>query len=447
MREFRLRRGLDLPVAGTPEQVIHDGATCYSYGVVGSDYIGLKPRLSVQEGDAVQRGTELFFHKDTPDVKIVSPVTGVVKAIHRGPRRVLESVVVEPRDIADDGVDFSAVGGESDAEAVAQKLAASGLWTSFRTRPYSKVPNVDDRPSAIFVTAMDTEPHAPDVALIIEQSQEAFERGLAAIAKLSEGRTYLCKAAASNVSSGAAETVETVGFSGPHPAGLPGTHIHFLHPPTTTETVWSIWYQDVIAIGRLMMTGHLDVNRVVALSGPQCRRPRLVKTLMGASLTDLTEDDCPKGTPVRLVSGSVLSGRAATDTTSYLGRYDRQITIIEEDHRQNVLGWIRPMTHKYAVQPMLGSAFASKLFDLTTNLNGGRRAMVPTGTFETLMPQDYLPTQLLRAMLVMDTDTAQALGALELDEEDLSLVGFACPAKYEYGLALRDCLEKIEKEG
>ncbi|MEM9128040.1 MAG: NADH:ubiquinone reductase (Na(+)-transporting) subunit A, partial [Pseudomonadota bacterium] len=149
----------------------------------------------------------------------------------------------------------------------------------------------------------------------------------------------------------------------------------------------------------------------------------------------------------RIISGSILSGTQAEGPTAYLGRFARQITVIREDHDQIPMGWIRPMPSKYAVQPMLASAFSQKLFKLTSNLNGGRRAMVPTGTFERLMPQDYLPTQLLRALLVMDTDTAQALGALELDEEDLGLVGFACPAKYEYGLALRDCLTKIEKEG
>ena len=168
---------------------------------------------------------------------------------------------------------------------------------------------------------------------------------------------------------------------------------------------------------------------------------------MGASLTELCAGDNPDGLAMRMISGSVLSGHAGEGADAYLGRYDRQITLIEEDHKQIPLGWIRPMGSKFAIQPVLGSAFANKLYSLTTNLNGGRRAMVPTGTFETLMPQDYLPTQLLRSLLVMDTDQAQALGALELDEEDLGLVGFACPAKYEYGMALRDCLTKIEKEG
>lgn len=447
MREFRLRKGLDLPVIGAPEQKIFDAPDIRTAAVVGPDYIGLKPRLEVQEGDAVQRGSPIFFNRDTSDVKIVAPVTGRIKAINRGPRRVLESVVLDGLDLADKGKDFSSIGGETNAAGVAEKLSAAGLWTSFRTRPYSKVPASDERPSAIFVTAMDTEPLSPDAAMLIGRAGDIFERGLKAVSKLSEGATYLCQDIGADVPGANVEGVEAVGFSGPHPAGLAGTHVHFLQPPNGNAAVWTIGYQDVISIGHLMASGHLDPTRVISIAGPRCKQPRLVETFIGASMDDLTEADRSSDAPMRLVSGSILSGRAATETTSYLGRYARQITMIEEDHTQNLFGWIRPMAHKFATQPVLGSAFSRKLFDLTTNLNGGRRAMVPTGNFERLMPQDYLPTQLLRALLVMDTDMAQALGALELDEEDLSLVGFACPAKYEYGLALRDCLEKIEKDG
>ncbi|MEM7425307.1 MAG: Na(+)-translocating NADH-quinone reductase subunit A [Pseudomonadota bacterium] len=447
MREFRFRKGLDLPVAGAPEQKISAGPACHTVGVVGPDYLGLKPRLSVEEDDEVRRGQTLFFHRDTPEAKITAPVSGKIKAINRGARRVLESIVIDVGDLGDMGMDFSSVGGEQDSEAVAEKLAEAGLWTSFRTRPYSKVPGVGERPAAIFVTAMDTEPLSPDAAMVISEAPEAFERGVAAIAKLCEGKTYVCHAIGAQIPASSAPNVEAVGFSGPHPAGLPGTHIHFLHPPSAEQVVWTIWYQDVIAIGQLMMTGHVDASRIVSIGGPCCRNPRLIRTLAGASMHELTEADRVSDVPIRLLSGSVLSGRAADNRTAYLGRYARQISMLEEDFKQTVLGWIRPMPQKFAVQPVLGSAFSRKLFNLTTNLNGGRRAMVPTGTFEELMPQDFLPTQLLRALLVMDTDTAQTLGALELDEEDLGVVGFSCPAKYEYGLALRDCLEKIEKEG
>ena len=244
------------------------------------------------------------------------------------------------------------------------------------------------------------------------------------------------------------ENFETHSFDGPHPAGLAGTHMHFLDQPSITKTVWSVGYQDIIAIGKLFLTGFLDIERIVSICGPLAKTPRLIKTCMGASLDDLLKNELLNDDPCRVISGSVLSGSIAEDELSFLGRYSRQITLIKEDTEKISFGWIKPQPNKFSVMPVLISAFkSSKLFNLTSNLNGGRRAMVPTGVFETLMPQDFLPTQLLRSLIVMDTDVAQSLGALELDEEDLALVTFACPAKYEYGAALRDSLQKIEKEG
>ncbi len=447
MQTFKLRKGLNLPVEGAPEQKIQPGPEFSSVAVLGGDYIGLKPKMLVQEGDEVQRGTPLFCHKDAPDAMMVAPLSGKVVAINRGARRVLQSVVVQVSDANDAGIDFSGVGNADTAEGVTAKLCAAGLWTAFRTRPYSKMPQPGTKPAAIFVTAMDSDPLAPDAAVIIADAGDAFAAGLAAVSNLTEGKTYLCHQDGASVPGADLPGIEAASFSGPHPAGLAGTHIHFLEPLVGDKQVWTIGYQDVIAIGRLMQTGHLDPNLVIALSGPGARQPRLIRTVMGASIDDLTRDEVNVDGTARIISGSILSGRQAEGPTAFLGRFARQVSIIREDHDQNTLGWILPMPSKYAIQPVLGSAFSKKLYALTSNLNGGRRAMVPTGTFEELMPQDYLPTQLLRALLVMDTDTAQALGALELDEEDLGLVGFACPAKYEYGLALRDCLNKIEKEG
>jgi Na+-transporting NADH:ubiquinone oxidoreductase subunit A len=447
LRQFKLRKGLDLPVAGRPDPQVVDTPAVQSVGMLGADYLGLKPRLSVEEGGLVGVGTPLFHDKDTPEVKITSPVSGRVRAINRGERRVLISVEIDVEPDVAEPVDFSAVGEAGTRDGVAARLCAAGLWTSFRTRPYSRVPTPESAPTAIYVTAMDSEPLAPDPEPIINASAEAFTAGLEAVARLTEGKTWLCQALGADLPGADVAGVEPAAFSGPHPAGLAGTHMHFLEPPTAERTVWAIGYQDVIAIGRLMRTGRLDPERVVGLTGPLCRRPRLLRTVMGASLIELTAGEIDARVPARLISGSILSGRAADGAAAYLGRYARQITVIEEDHKQTPFGWIRPMSNKFAVQPVLGSALAKKLYALTSNLNGGRRAMVPTGTFEELMPQDYLPTQLLRALLIMDTDTAQALGALELDEEDLGLVGFACPSKYEYGIALRDCLDKIEREG
>lgn len=447
VQNYTLKRGLDLPIEGAATSGAAEAVTVSTIGLLGADYIGLKPRLAVAEGDVVARGAPVLAHKDNPDAQITSPVSGRVRAINRGARRKLISVEIEVDEGAAEPLDFSQVGNASTADGVVERLCAAGLWASFRTRPYSHVPLVSDRPAAIYVTAMDTEPLSPDPAPIIAEEAEAFTRGLEAVALLTEGKTYLCHAAGSDIPGAGVAGVTAATFSGPHPAGLAGTHMHFLDPPRVDRFVWTIGYADVIAIGRLFLTGKLDTTRTIAIVGPLAAQPRLVKTVVGASLAELCESDNPNGLPIRMISGSVLSGRAGEGEDGYLGRYARQVTLMEEDHKQIPMGWIRPMASKFAFQPVLGSAFSRKLYNLTTNLNGGRRAMVPIGTFEELMPQDFLPTQLLRSLLVMDTDQAQALGALELDEEDLGLCGFACPAKYEYGMALRDCLTKIEKEG
>jgi len=447
VQSFKLKKGFDLPVSGAPAQHIGDERKTGTVAVLAADYIGLKPRLLVQEGDTVGAGSPVFFHKDLPDVMVTSPVSGRVKAVNRGARRVLVSVEIEVDHTTAEPLDFSSIGDVTSAPGLIERLCASGLWTSFRTRPYSKVPDPATKPAAIFVTAMDTEPLCADAALIIADAANAFEKGLEAVASLHDGKTFLCSETGKSIPGSGMEGVEAAEFSGPHPAGLAGTHIHFLEAPSAEKVVWTIGYQDVIAIGRLLLTGKYDASRVIALSGPLCTNPRLIRTVAGASMTELAQGEMFGDVPVRMISGSILSGRLGEGPSAYLGRYARQMTLIEEDRKQITLGWILPMPSKFAFQPVLGSAFSKKLYALTSNLNGGRRAMVPLGTFEEIMPQDFLPTQLLRALLVMDTDQAQALGALELDEEDLGLVGFVCPAKYEYGMALRDCLTKIEKEG
>ena len=447
MNIFNLKKGLNIPVLGIPEQIIQGEKKPKSVAVLGPDYIGLKPKMLVSVGDKVKRGSPLFCHKDYPEISYVSPCKGKVKVINRGDKRVLLSVVIDVESISDKGINITKTHSneKSQEQFVKKCLFDSGLWTSFLTRPYSKVPSSDSLPSSIFITAMDTEPLCPDAELIINHDLKAFNEGVKKISLLTKGKVFICT---KNNSQLKVNDFDTYEFAGPHPAGLAGTHMHFLDAPSATKTVWSIGYQDVIAIGKLFLTGFIDVSRIVSIAGPHALKPRLVKTVLGASLDDILDGEYNQAEGCRVISGSILSGFHATNELAYLGKYSRQITIIKEDLEKHFFGWIKPQPNKFSVMPVLLSAFGFfKLFNLTSNLNGGRRAMVPTGVFETLMPQDFLPTQMLRALLVMDTDVAQSLGALELDEEDLALCTFACPAKYEYGSALRDSLQKIEKEG
>ena len=333
-------------------------------------------------------------------------------------------------------------------EQVRDLLVATGLWPALRTRPFSRTPGIDDVPHSIFVTAVDTAPLAADPRVVIAERAEDFSHGLDLLAKLTDGALHLCVGDdADAIPSGNDARIRREAFSGPHPAGLAGTHIHFLDPVGPNKTVWTIGYQDVIAIGRTAASGSYCNERVVALGGPPVDRPRLLRTVQGASLVELTAGETT-GNAVRVLSGSVLTGHIARGALAFLGRFHVQVSALVEDMDREFLHYLRPGTDRFSVFPVFASKwFGSKRFPMTTSANGSARAMVPIGTFEDVVPMDMLPTQLLRALLVGDLDTAIALGALELDEDDVALCTFACPGKYEYGPVLRSTLDRIHKEG
>ncbi len=444
---IKIKRGLDLPMTGTPTQRIEAAKPVRSVAVIGFDYNGMKPTMQVQEGDRVKLGQVLFSDKKTPGVLFTAPGAGVVKAVNRGERRVLQSVVIELE--GDDQVTFASYDADKLSglaeEQVRENLQQSGLWTALRTRPYSKVPAIDATPRSIFVTAMDTNPLAADPTVVITQYAEDFSRGLTVLSRLA--KVFLCKAEGVTLPGENLNNVHTEAFAGPHPAGLPGTHIHFLDPVNATRTVWQIGYQDVIAIGKLFTTGQLWVERVIALAGPIAKQPRLVRTRLGANVSDIVKDELQAGNN-RVISGSVLGGRTARGACDFLGRYHNQLSCLAEGNERQMLHYLRPGVDKFSVLNIfISKLFANKKFAFTTTTNGSERAMVPVGSYEKVMPLDILPTQLLRALLVGDTEVAQQLGCLELDEEDLALCTFACPGKYEYGPVLRDNLTRIEQEG
>lgn len=446
---IKITKGLNLPIAGAPSQHIAEGANVTRVAVLGEDYIGMRPSMAVQEGDRVQKGQLLFEDKKNPGVRFTAPASGIVSAIHRGERRVLQSVVIDID--GEDAVTFSRFDKADlkalDREQVQQLLLESGLWTSLRTRPFSKIPAPGSVPAAIFVTAMDTHPLAADPQPIIYQHREAFNAGLTVLTRLTDGKVHVCQASGGKLGGHPAGQVAFNEFTGPHPAGLPGTHIHFLEPVSLTKQVWHLNYQDVIAIGKLFVEGELWTERVVALAGPQVNTPRLVKTQMGASLEQLTAGELNDGEN-RVISGSVLSGTHAQGPFAFLGRYHLQVSVVKEGREKELLGWVMPGKEKFSItRTTLGHFLKNKLFSFSTDTNGGERAMVPIGNYERVMPLDILPTHLLRDLLAGDTDSAQALGCLELDEEDLALCTYVCPAKYEYGPVLREVLTRIEQEG
>jgi Na+-transporting NADH:ubiquinone oxidoreductase subunit A len=447
---FTIKNGLDLPITGGPKQIIEDGNKVKSVAILGLDYVGMKPTMMVNEGDTVKLGQVLFTDKKNPGCAFTSPGAGIVKAINRGAKRVLQSVVIELKGSAQETFNKYK---ESElnnltTEQVKESLLASGLWTTLRTRPYGKIPVVDSKPSSIFVTAIDTRPLAADPAVIIKERGTDFANGLAVIAKLTEGKVYVCKSTDADITTGNAVSVAE--FSGPHPAGLPSTHIHFIDAVNINKSVWYLDYQAVLAIGALFTTGKLNVERVISLAGPTVKNPRLIRTRVGANTDDLIAGELLDDVESRVISGSVLYGHTAHDWAAYLGCYSNQISALQEGRARELFGWIVAGKNKYSALNVYTSSVDRKdnrLFPLTTDKNGSNRAIVPVGVYETVMPMDILATPLLKALVIGDSDQAQLLGCLELDEEDVSLFTFVDPGKHDFGPVLRANLTKIEKEG
>jgi Na+-transporting NADH:ubiquinone oxidoreductase subunit A len=441
------KKGLDVPVNGAPQQVIHDGPSIKTVAILGEEYVGMRPTMHVKVGDRVKKGQVLFADKKNEGVLFTAPAAGVVTEINRGEKRVLQSVVIEID--GDEQETFTSYPASELAsiarEDVVSNLVKSGLWTAIRTRPYSKTPAVDAEPEAIFVSAMDTNPLAADPAVIIKENSEAFTQGLTVLKRLTANEVFVSKAPGADVP--VADGVTVNEFAGKHPAGLVGTHIHFLKPVGAEKFVWHVGYQDVIAIGKLFTTGELDSSRVISLAGPAAKNPRLVRTLVGASTAELAAGEVNEG-EVRLVSGSLLQGVTAQGVHGYLGRYHVQVAMLAEGREKEFMGYMYPGPNMFSVtRAYMSHLFPGKLFNMTTSTNGSSRAMVPIGNYERVMPLDMLPTLLLRDLCAGDTDGAQQLGALELDEEDLALCTFVCPGKTDYGVLLRDCLTTIEREG
>lgn len=449
----KIRKGLDIPLKGAPEQSISPAPRVGSVAVIGLDYPGLKPALQVTEGDTVRLGQPLFDDKNNPGVIVTAPGSGVVMAVNRGHRRKLQSIVIRLADDDDrDTETFNRCArdelGSLSREQVQRNIIASGLWTSFRTRPFSRIPAPESEPHSIFVTAIDTNPLAADPAVILADRMDDFHDGLRLLSRLRDTPVYVCRKTGAAVSAPDGEAFVTADFSGKHPAGLPGTHIHFLDPVDAQKTVWHIGYQDVVAIGELFRTGLLPTERVIALTGPMIRNPRLLRTRLGASVDQLVDGEIREG-ECRVLSGSVLSGRRAAGWGSYLWRYHTQVTAVREGRERTLFGWLRPWGERFSAANVFFSSLSrgTREFRISTSQHGSRRAMVPIGLYEDVVPLDILPTQLLRAILVGDTDTAQQLGCLELDEEDLALCSFVCLSKYDFGPILRETLDTIERDG
>lgn len=444
---IRLKKGFDIRIRGVAEKHIAGEANPSFFGVKPVDFPGLVPKLDVKQGDIVKAGSPLFHDKLRPEILFTSPVSGRIVSVERGDRRKILEVVVEK--VGNDLIDF----GKADTatltrEEIKEHLLSSGLWPAVRQRPYHIVANPSDVPKSVFISGFDTSPLAPDFNFIMDNSQaDLFHAGISAILKLTDGKVNLVlngSASSSEILTSTRE-VDISYFSGPHPAGNVGVHIHHLDPVNKGETVWYINIQDVTAIGRLFREGIYKPERIVALTGSEVLHPQYYKMLSGASVSSIAIDNVKPGN-VRYISGNVLTG-SKISPGGFLGYYDSQVTVIPEGDHYEFFGWAAPGADKLSFsKTFISSFFPKKAFTPDTNFHGGERAFVVTGQYEKVVPMDIYPMQLFKAILAGDIDMMENLGIYEVAEEDFALCEFICPSKIEIQSIVRNGLDMMKKE-
>jgi len=449
MKRIVLKKGLNVPISGEPNQSISPPSPVSRVALIGDDYIGMKPTMEVAVGDPVKTGQLLFRDKKNEGVIFTSPATGKVVEINRGAKRKFESIIIETEE--DDFIQFLTPGekstGEYSPEEIRSILINSSLWTGFRTRPFGKVPEVASTPTALFITATDTRPLAADPGTIINLQSEDFSNGIDVLRNLIDSPIFLCLAENELAETITTEGVEVVEFEGPHPAGLPSTHIHFLQPAQEGEIAWHIDYQDVIGIGCLFRTGRLPTEKVISLAGPAVLKPELMTIRIGSDIYEICKNRLVSS-PNRILSGSVLDGRQVKDFHHFIGRYHNQISVLHERSGRGLFSWASPGGDRFSVKRIFTSTLdKTRKFAMNTALWGGERAIFPIDSYDRVMPMDILPLPLLKSLSTGDTEKSKSLGALELIEEDVALLSYVCPGKNDFGPILRDVLTEIELEG
>ena len=459
MKCITIEKGLDLLILGEPNQDdAPERKEVRHVAITGPDYVGMKPTILVEPGEKVLAGQPLLEDKKTPGVKFTSPAAGTVVNVVRGEKRAFRSIIVETAegDAAKESVAFEKFErgalSELSSEKVREQLIRSGLWTALRTRPFSRSPRIDSVPVALFVNAADTNPHAPDPKLIIDADRDAFLDGLRVLSKICGQKMWVCfgkgdydDAFIRDVE--AVPSAEAVQFLGKHPSGLTGTHIATLEPCALNHVVWSIGYQDVIAVGKLFVEGVYPSERIVSLAGPEVRNPRLLRVTQGAFVTELVEGELRKGES-RVISGSVLCGRTVEEGQEGLGRFVNQISVIGDGDPRALFGWTSPDFHTFSMARTVAYHwfFRHLPVKMNTAQGGGKRAVFPNRLFRKVMPLDILPSFLFKALEAGDLERSEKLGAFELDEEDVALCTLVDLGKNDYGASLRALLDKAMKE-
>jgi len=432
-------KGLDLPISGAPSSEIDSSTAINSIAILGPDFVGLKPTMLVKEGETVAAGQKVFEDKKNPGVYITSPSSGVVASVNRGEKRRFLSLVIDVDDsITSKLFDLNTYG------SPVEFLIDSGTFSYFRTRPYNRIPDVNAMPDAIFVNACDTSPLAADPHHLIQEDLDLFNAGLSFVDSINaSAKTFCCYQ--NNAFDQSVENIHYNQFNGPHPAGLTGTHIHFLYPVGQNRSVWSISWQEIISLGYLLKNKQLRTHKLIALGGPSVHDPKILKVRYGSNLSELTAGAIKESS--RVISGSILNGRTAENVMNYLGAYDNQVSVISDETNDILFNWAMPGTKLHSRMPaFLSSWLKPKEFIFNASMNGGDRAIVPVPSYQDVMPLNILTTQLLKSLVTFDIELGEKLGVLELAPEDLGLVSYVCPSKYDYQSILDSNLEKMFEE-
>jgi len=443
---IKIKKGLDIQLIGEAEKKI---IRCVpqTYALKPTDFIGVFPKLLVQEGEEVKAGTPLFFDKYREQILFTAPVSGRITAIRRGLKRVLLEIVIEASETGE-AIDF----GKADPntlsrEQIIGKMLKSGIWPMIRQRPFSIIAKPEQQPKAIFIPAFDSSPLAPDYNFLVEGQAEAFQTGIDALKKLTSGKVHLNLPDGSSVSNVFLEArgVQVNRFSGPHPAGNVSPQISSLDPINKGDVVWYLRPQEVLSIGRLFLSGTYDATKLFALTGSMVERPAYYQCKAGACIEEMVKDNVKEG-PVRFISGNVLTG-TRIERNGFAGFYDSQITVIPEGDYYEFLGWATPGLNKFSFSGMFFSKLQPRRkYRLDTNLHGAERAFVMTGKYEKVFPFDIYPMQLIKAILVEDIDLMENLGIYEIDAEDFALIEFIDTSKIEIQTIVRKGLEFIRME-
>ena len=444
---IKIKQGLDIKLKGQAALSVQ----CVDsklFALQPTDFIGVLPRLLVQEGDAVEVGTPLFLDKHDERIVFTAPVSGRVKEIRRGEKRLLQAIVIEA---AEQEEVASTAPLPLDKDTIRQKLLETGLWPMIRQRPYATIARPDDRPKAFFISAFDSSPLAPDMDFVAAHFPESLQKGLEVLSILSDNKLHLCLHEKRTQSETLlkATHVERHSFSGPHPSGNVGTQINKICPINKGDVVWFCSLPEVINIGHYFLTGQLDFTRIYATAGTGLHTPHYIKTKLGAQIGALCRGNLNEGHQ-RLISGNVLTGKAVT-ADNFIGFYHNMLTVIPEgDHRQEMLGWMWPGFKKFSLSRTFPSAFVPNLlrphFELDTNMHGEERPFVMSGEFERVFPFDIYPLQLIKACIIEDIDLMENLGIYEVVEEDFALCEFIDTSKTDIQQIIRKGLDLLRKE-